>query len=101
MPVRGSDQAPAAVQTLGRKWQTYGVAVVCAVVAAILPWAIEPVTGWQNPIITFLLFSLAAGLAAAAGGLGPALTFLLLGGGRVLFVPRPVLATITIAPASV
>jgi two-component system cell cycle sensor histidine kinase/response regulator CckA len=70
------------------RWRLYGAAILCVVIAAVLPAVVEPTLGTPYPSISFLLFSLAVGLAAAAAGLGAGLAFLLLGAIWFLLVTR-------------
>ena len=52
---------------LENRWRLYGVAVLCVIIAAALPAAVEQILGTPYPLIPFLLLSLALGLAAAVG----------------------------------
>jgi PAS domain S-box-containing protein len=66
----------------------YGLAILCVVLAMALPAAVEPIVGSHSPLIAFLLFSLAVGVASAALGLGAGLAALILGATWFILVAR-------------
>jgi two-component system, cell cycle sensor histidine kinase and response regulator CckA len=75
----GFDQAPAVEPTPGTSWRIYTLAILCVLAAMALPAVVEQIVGSQYPFMTLLLFSLAVGLATAAGGPRAGLAFLIAG----------------------
>jgi two-component system, cell cycle sensor histidine kinase and response regulator CckA len=94
-PARGLGQAPPVVQGHRKRWQMYGLAILCVIAAIALPSALAPIIGSHYSLITLLFFSVAVGLAGAAGGSGAGFAFLLVGAVWFLLVTRRYAPSIT------